>query len=172
MYLPSVSWGGVDAIPLLPGESRRQAVDRVYAGGTVIEGDRDQMTIGTTPGPERDTTRGGRSQHAWMVQAATILEELRPGWTVVREHHEPGQALAVEPSTGKPGGVNVGAGVADCITFRWVRECYVDDAEWRFWWRTIRRSARLPAALFDPDTYELVVTSLSAAAARERYNWI
>jgi hypothetical protein len=167
-----VSWGGVDAIPLLPGESRRQAVDRVYAGGTVIEVDRDQMTIGTIPGPERDTTRVSRSQHAWMVQAATVLEELRPGWTVVHEHREPGRRWPSSQQLENSEGSMWAQVWTDCITFRWVRESYVDDAEWRFWWRTIRRFARLPAAIFHPDTYELVATSISADAARDRYNWI
>jgi hypothetical protein len=48
----------------------------------------------------------------------------------------------------------------------------LDDEEWAEWWGVLRALARYPAIVVDPDTDELAATSLSAAAARERYAWV
>ncbi len=167
-----MSWGGVEAIPLLPGESRRAAVDRVYSDGWVLEIGPDGPGLRPMGGEGIDHTHVTRAQRAWMRAAAELLEELRPGWTVVNEIKAEGRrwpwAQDLEHSEAS---MRVEL-MTRTITFHHRRSRCVDDQEWRFWWRTIRAFAAWPAAIFHPDTSEIVATSLSARAARERYNWL
>jgi len=150
-----------------------EAVDRVYAGGTAIRVAGEEVVIEPIPGPEHDHTRVSAMQRRWMLDAVELMQELRPGWTIVRELREDGRRwpwlIQLEHADGSMW-VQVWS---ECITFRHMgRSVSDDDQEWAFWWRTIRRFASLPAAIFHPDTYELVATSMSAAAARGRYEWL
>lgn len=167
-----MSWGGVDAIPMLPGESRNAAIDRVYGGGVEFWFEDGYLVSADLPGPDRDITRVSSAERHWMLDAARMLEQLRPGWRIAEEHREPGRRWPWSQELEHPEGsmwIKLGT---DHINFRRVRYGEVDDHEWAFWWRTIRRFARLPAAIFHPDTGDIVAPSLSAAAARARYNWL
>ena len=168
-----MSWSGIEAIPLLEGETRKVAVERAYEGGILIvatEGDVTMEPIGS-PKPEEPTTLVTRAQRQWMLQAAQILEDIRPGWTITDEHHNEGRKWPTFQKLEHPTAsmwVEVDREVA---TFR-ANSDDVDDEEWAFWWRTIKQFAKLPAAIFHPDEYEMIATSLSAKAARARYGWV
>jgi len=168
----AMAWGGVEAIPLRLGESVSDAVDRVYAGGKLLSITGDGLLVGAIPGPERDVEMVSSAQWAWMRAALATMQDLRPGWVVVEELRGDGRRWPWSMQLEHPVGcmwVQLGS---DSITFRLVKGSAVDDDEWSFWWRTIRRFASWPAAIFHPDTAELVAPSLSARAARARYNWM
>ena len=166
-----MSWGGVQAIPLQPGETRSEAVDRVYAGGLEITLTDGVPSVEQLPGGIEEVGAVSRTERAWMLEAVQVLKDLRPEWTVVEELKGDGRrwpwwislddlmsTMAVDVTT-------------TSVTLRWTG-LPVDDLEWRFWWRTIRRLAAWPAAIFHPDKSELISTSMSARAARDRYNWL
>lgn len=157
---------------MLPGEKRSAAVERVYAGGWTIGVDDGDLVIEPIPGPVGDHTVVSRAERAWMLRATEIMQVLRPGWLVVHELREPGRRWPWLVQLEHPDGSMWIELWSEHITFRWVNDSPVDDDEWAFWWRTIRRFAALPSAIFEPDSSELVATSMSARAARDRYNWL
>jgi hypothetical protein len=166
-----MGWGGVDAIPRRAGESSRQAVDRVYAGGRYIELVDGVPVMGTIPGEAEPHDTVTADDHAWTERAIGLLERQRPGWQLVdsftpRASEWPRWQVLEHPTA--PMWVTVDI---DSATFRYARSDETPDDEWRFWWRTLRAFARLPAAIFEPDTSDLIVMSLSTAIARARYDW-
>src|SRR5687768_7327718 len=141
-----MSWGGVDAIPLPPTESRREAVDRVYAGGEVITFENDGVSISRLPGKERDFTVVSTRQRGRRIDAIRVMQDLRPGWAIVEELKADGRrwpwSLQLEQLEGSMW-VQL---TTESITFRLLKGAAVDNAEWSFWCRTIRRFAAWPAA--------------------------
>ena len=166
-----MGWSGIEAIPLLPGESRRDAVDRVYSDGWVLEADENGPTLTPVGGPERDHTRVSRSQRQWMVDAVGILEELQPGWSVVSQYQEPDRRWPWCLDLENPGAPMLVELVPEVATFRYASTELSDDDEWKFWWRTIKRFTRIPSVIFHPDESEMIAGSLSATEAWRRYNW-
>lgn len=122
-----MSWGGVDAIPLRKGESRRAAVDRVYSGGAEIVVEDDGVRFETIPGPDRDITKVTNAEHGWMVQAVQIMEELRPGWEVVEEERERGRRWPWHQILENPRGSMWLSLGPECITFKVFKYTDVDD---------------------------------------------
>jgi hypothetical protein len=159
-----VSWGIV-AIPRRPGETRRGSVERVYASGEVIELVDAFPQVRTLPGEPEQRADLTPADRRWMRTARGLLEEFRPGWEITTEE---ATSPVLENATA-PLWVVLDWNTA---TFHDARSGQPDGEQWKFWWRTVRAFARIPATLFDPDTSEVVATSLSSADARERYRWM
>jgi len=124
-----------------------------------------------SPEAEEPTTLVTRAQRQWMLHAAQILEEIRPGWTVTSEDHNEGRKWPTFQKLEHPTASMWVEIDREAATFH-AGSLDVDDKEWAFWWRTIKSFAKLPAAIFHPDEYEMIATSLSAKAARARYWWV
>jgi hypothetical protein len=164
--------GGIDLIPILPGETRRQAVDRAYADAWFIYASENEARIEPGPGPERDVTYVTNAQHAWMLDARRMLEDLAPGWEVVEEHREPGRRWSWCQSVAHPTAPMWLAIYSDSAVLRHVKGQTFDDADFRLWWRLIRRFAAYPCVAYDVDDFQILATSMSAKAARVRYRWL
>jgi hypothetical protein len=168
-----VGWGGIDAIPLLAGESPAQAVERVYAGGTVIYLDADDSPrIATIPGPPREALAPvSPDEHQWMLDAADLIQKSKPGWSVKASGLAAGERWPRRFELSHADSIMLPLITPEYANFV-ARAGEANDAEWRLWWRTIRSFARRPCVIYDPDNSEIVTTSLSAAAARERYGFV
>lgn len=167
-----MGWGGIDLVPLLPGETRRQAVERAYADAEFLIVEDGVPRIESGPGPERDHTRVTRVERAWMLEARRMLEELAPGWRLVDENQEPGRRWPWSQDLEHPAEPMWVSIYGDSVTLRLHKDVSIDDAGWAFWWRVIRRFAAYPCLVYDLDYSEIVATSLSVRAARERYQWM
>ena len=167
-----MGWGGIDAIPLLPDETRAAAVDRVYAGGALIVLDSNAVPhMASYSGVSRDRTKVTKAERQWMLDAVDTLEEVRPGWTVTTSEVPAGRRWPDALSLEHPKSIMVVEVAPDYANFK----SYggeADEEEWRFWWRILRRFARRPCAIYDPDCSQLVTMSLSAPDARERYAFV
>ena len=157
---------------MLPGETRQSAVERAYDDGwTLTIGDDGTPVMIPNGGDERDTTYVSRNDHQWMLDALGIMQKMQPGWTLVSEHQEPGRRWPWAQSFSHPTASMFFEVDTQAATFKWVQGTDDDDITWRFWWRVLKRFAAYPCAIFHPDEYELIATSLSATQASDRYRW-
>lgn len=166
-----MGWGGIDAIPMREGESRRDAVERVYKGGFSATWDGENVIVDWGTSDEKELGRVSRAEHQWMTKAQGMMEELWAGWELQDENKEPGRhwpwyqtfVHSVAPMWFKLS--------TSYINFDYVRSG-ITDREWRFWWRTVRRFAAESCVIFEPDENTIIATSLSARASRDRYYWL
>jgi hypothetical protein len=154
------------------GEGPEDAVERVYAGGLVMYYDGENMIAeqDLSEAPESPTLVT-RDQHRWMKHATGVMDDLWPGWTIDHEHKDQGRRwpwyqMLVHPVA--PMRVQI---FPSYVNFK-EASLPVDDREWRFWWRTVRRFAAEGCVIFEPDVSLIIATNLSASAARERYRWL
>jgi hypothetical protein len=143
-----MGWSGVDVIRRYPGETKRDAIARVYAGGVEFLFDDSEPIFRTIPGNPRDH-RVARDDRRFMLDAIGIIHKIAPMLQVIEEEREPGRRWPWHLTLAGDQGPYVALIAADYVT---LRPPVNDDgtrpegkAVWDGWWTTVtpNREARL-----------------------------
>jgi hypothetical protein len=166
----------VEAVLRLPGESPREAIARVMAGGIEILMTEDgPMMRSLAPIDRRPIDVVSGRERRWMLDAVQTLRRVDTSFVMTAQERNPARRwpyeLTVESETA-PLWVSVDRQAATLWPVRGYRYTENRDAEWRFWWRCARAFASMSCLVWEPDSSEIVATSMSSAAARDRYNWL
>ena len=159
----------LDVIRPFAGESLREAVDRVYAGGFVMECAGDTTLVSRVPG-RRDHTRPRAGERAEMLETLQRLAALDLGLEVVEERRARRRrwpywyVLVSEPAS-----LQVDLFV-DCAELSVLPDRDPDRAEleWALWWRVLRDFGRRGYFTHDSSGGEIQTIPVSYSAARAR----
>lgn len=147
-----MGWEGVDLIPLRAGETKRDAISRIYW---------DESPNDTTV---------TKTQRRWMLATLDELDAFG-AWDVVEKWTGDDQDW--------PWSITLEARSAtlfvdvcrDELVLRLPRRAKPSDEDWRFWWKVIQLYGQRGYVAFESEDNVIVATSLRATAARERYRW-
>jgi hypothetical protein len=114
-------------------------------------------------------------ERRWMLDALHTLQRLDTSFAITEEKRKPAKRwpydLTVE-SEAAPLWASIDRQAATLRPVRGYRYTENRDAEWHFWWRCARAFASMGCVVWEPDSSEIVATSLSFASARDRYRWL
>jgi hypothetical protein len=159
----------LDVIRPFPGESLRDAVDRVYAGGFVMECAGDTTLVSRVPG-RRDHTRPRAEERAEMLETLQRLAALDLGLEVVEERRARRRrwpywyVLVSDPAS-----LQIDLFV-DCAELSGLpgRDRGRAELEWALWWRVLRDFGRRGYFTHDSSGGEIQTIPVSYCAPRAR----
>lgn len=160
----------LDVIRPLPGESVREAVDRVYAGGFVMECAGDTTLVSRVPGRRRDHTRPTTAERAEMLETIQRLTDLGLDVEVEEERRARRRrwpywyVLVSEPASMQ---IDVFVDCAELSVLRG-RDHGRAEVEWALWWRVLRDFGRRGYFTHDSSGGEIQTIPVSYSAARAR----
>jgi len=167
-----MGWSGIEAIRMLPGETAEDAVDRAYSDGSIVTtGDDGKPVLLHNGGPERDHTLVSPEERQWMLDAAAIIDEVRPGWELLSEDTREGDDWPWNQSFVQDDVQMFIEIDTTAVTFKWVRGNDDPTGTWDLWWRMLQRFAEYPCAIFHPDEDERIDMSLSAEEVDAEHWW-